>query len=220
MSTQLLEKSGEFVGQITEVPAVQAPAAAASCDAKPRPLRWTNAQFERMIEMGLLGATRAELIEGEIIQMSPMLEPHAHSLALTHANIAIVFPFPEWMIRNQSPFFTGEGYRPEPDLVIAARSELNAATPPSGAALIIEISDSTLRYDREDKASLYARADVADYWIVNVNARVLEVRRGPRADATARFGFSYGSLQTLEIGESIAPLAAPNGTVAVADLFG
>ncbi len=185
----------------------------------PRVRRWTTAEFEHLIEIGVFEGQRAELIDGEIIEMSPMLEPHAQSLALTHAYIATVFPLPEWIIRNQSPFFTGEGYRPEPDIAVVRRADLGTS-PPSSAVLIIEISDTTLRYDRTDKASLYARAGIEDYWIVDVTNRVLEVRRTPRADESARFGFNYGSLQTLEIGASIAPLGAPERPIEVADLLG
>lgn len=180
----------------------------------PRPKRWTNAEFERMIESGLFDGKRAELIDGEIIEMSPMLEPHALALMKTQDECYRVFSLQEFGIRNQSPFFTGEGYRPEPDLVILRRSTLSASAPPSSAVLIIEISDSTLRFDRTDKASLYARAGIADYWIVAVNERVLEVRRNPRLDATAR----SGSLQTLEATDHISPLAAPASAVSVADL--
>lgn len=188
--------------------------------AAPRAKRWTNAEFECMISVGLFAGAHAELIDGEIIEMSPMMEPHALALMKMQDECYRVFSLQEFGIRNQSPFFTGEGYRPEPDIAIVRRAELTGAAPPSSALLIVEISDATLRYDREDKASLYARAGIADYWIVNVGERVLEVRRAPRVDATARFGFDYGSLQTLEIGESIAPLAAPNSAIAVADLFG
>ncbi len=201
MGTELLEKPGETAFM-------------------PRPRRWTNADFECMIKIGLFHEKRAELIDGEIIEISPMREPHAHSLALTHAHIALIFPLPEWIIRNQSPFFVGEGYRPEPDLAVVRRADLIAGSPPSSASLIIEISDSTLRYDRTDKASLYARAGVEDYWIVNVAERVLEVRRAPRPDATARFGFGYGSLQTLGEEARIAPLCASDGAISVGDLLG
>ncbi len=113
----------------------------------------------------------------------------------------------------------GEGYRPEPDIAVVRRADLSLLTPPSSALLIVEVSDSTLRFDRHEKASLYARAGVEDYWILNVEGRALEVRRAPRIDGAAPYGFSYGALQTLQIGENAAPLAVPDAAIAVADLF-
>jgi Uma2 family endonuclease len=117
------------------------------------------------------------------------------------------------------PLFVGEGYRPEPDIAVVQRSELNFDSPPSRALLIIEVSDSTLRFDRVEKASLYARAGIADYWILDLVDRVLEVHRAPRPDAAARFGFSYSSLQTLTPAQTITPLAASGSSAAVSDLL-
>jgi len=187
---------------------------------QPRPRRWTNADFECMIKIGLFHEKRAELIDGEVIEMSPMLEPHAIALMNAQDVCYRIFSLEEFGIRNQSPFFVGEGYRPEPDIAVVRRADLSAGSPPSSASLIIEISDTTLRFDRTDKASLYARAGVEDYWIVNVAERVLEVRRAPRPDATERFGFGYASLQTWGEDATIAPLAAPDGAVLVAQLLG
>ncbi len=172
-----------------------------------------------MIKVGLFHETRAELIDGEIIEMSPMLEPHAQSLALLTYYLSVIFPMPEFSLRNQSPFFVGEGYRPEPDIAIVRRADLSPQIPPSSALLIVEVSDTTLRFDRNEKASLYARAGVEDYWILNLGDQVLEVRRAPRADETAKFGFSYGFLQTLAVGEGVSPLAAPDAFVQVGDLL-
>jgi Uma2 family endonuclease len=117
------------------------------------------------------------------------------------------------------PLFVGEGYRPEPDIAVVRRLELSVNSPPSRALLIIEVSDSTLRYDCVEKASLYARAGVADYWILNLVDRILEVHRSPRLDAAARFGFSYSSLETLAPGQTVTPLAGPSSSAAISDLL-
>lgn len=189
-------------------------------EAFPQRKRWTNAEFECMIKVGLFHETRAELIDGEILEMSPMLEPHALALMLAQDQFYRIFSSPEFGIRNQMPFFAGEGYRPEPDLAVVRRADLSRHAPPSSALLIVEVPDTTLRFDRSDKASLYARAQVEDYWILNLGDQTVEVRRAPRADATARFGFSYGFLQTFGVEEEVSPLAAPDARVQVGDLLG
>ena len=92
-------------------------------------------------------------------------------------------------------------------------AELSARHPfPAETLLVVEVSDTTLREDRHYKAGLYARGGIAEYWIVNINARTLEVHRAPS-------GGQYGSSVTLTEADAIAPLAAPHSPVRVADLL-
>jgi Uma2 family endonuclease len=88
---------------------------------------------------------------------------------------------------------------------------------PSVAALVVEVAMSSLIFDRRHKGSVYARAGVADYWIVNLVDRVLEVHRVPVADAAADFGWRYADVTTLTSEAIVAPLAGPVQSVAVAD---
>jgi Uma2 family endonuclease len=90
---------------------------------------------------------------------------------------------------------------------------------PTTAVLIVEVSDATLWEDRTRKASLYAAAGIPDYWILNIPAGQLEIRRDPKPDATQAFGYSYSTLITLVAGEFATPLAAPSARIAVADLL-
>jgi Uma2 family endonuclease len=85
--------------------------------------------------------------------------------------------------------------------------------------LIVEVSDTTLSYDRRRKGSLYARAGVADYWIVNLVHRRVEVYRAPVPDANRPYGHRYSSRADLTPPAAIAPLALPQAAVAVADLL-
>ncbi len=87
---------------------------------------------------------------------------------------------------------------------------------PPQVRILVEVSDATLRKDRGEKLRTYARAGIADYWIVNLVNRRLEVYRDP---APIDDSYGYKSVMTLFDGDMIAPLSAPNGTVAVADLF-
>ena len=86
--------------------------------------------------------------------------------------------------------------------------------------MIVEISDTTLIYDRGRKASLYAMRSVADYWIVNVNDDQLEIHHDPGADNSQPFGYGYSSVTIRHRGEVVTPLAAPHLTFSVADLLG
>jgi Uma2 family endonuclease len=82
----------------------------------------------------------------------------------------------------------------------------------------VEVAVSSLALDRTQKASLYARAGVADYWIVNLVEGVVEVHRDPARDAEAPYGWTYASVDVLSPGASIAPLAAPASRIAVSAL--
>ena len=84
---------------------------------------------------------------------------------------------------------------------------------------MVEVTDTTLSYDRDQKGSLYARAGVADYWIVNLSEGRLEVYRDPISVAQARYGWIYGTVAYYTAGEQVSPLAAPQAVVPVADLL-
>ena len=102
---------------------------------------------------------------------------------------------------------------------MGSRADYRAAHP-SSALLIVEVSDTTLIYDRGRKASLYAMRGVADYWIVNVNDDQLEIHRDPGADLAQPFGYGYASLTVHHRGDVVTPQAAPHLSFSVADLLG
>jgi Uma2 family endonuclease len=108
---------------------------------------------------------------------------------------------------------------PEPDVAYVPGTLRQVRTHPTTALLIVEVSDTTLSYDRGNKASLYASAGIADYWIVNLVDRVVEVLRNPALSPAAKFGWSYSTTTTHFSGDSVTPLAAPSASVAVADLL-
>jgi Uma2 family endonuclease len=104
-------------------------------------------------------------------------------------------------------------------LTVPGRPRDSLVEHPASPALLVEVAESRLAFDRGHKGSLYARARIADYWIVNLVDAVLEVYRGPAPDRSAEFGWRYLDVQTLRPGAAIAPLARPDVTVAVADLL-
>jgi Uma2 family endonuclease len=185
-----------------------------------RTRHWSRLEYGLLIEKHVFRPDeRLELLGGELVVREPHDDPH--TLAVELMNEALVAAFgPEWRVRVQLPVALDEESEPEPDVSVAAGRARDRREPkPSRLALVVEIADSSLALDRDHKSSLYARADVPDYWIVNLVDRVLEVYREPAADATAPFGWAYRVVRRLDAEESIAPLAVPTANIAVADLL-
>ncbi len=90
---------------------------------------------------------------------------------------------------------------------------------PTSAVLIIEVSDTTLRFDRGKKASMYAKQGIADYWIVNILGRQIEIHRDPIMDPSHKWGFRYNSIQIFKPGDTVSPLAASGVSVGVDELL-
>jgi len=177
-----------------------------------RPFRLTSEQYHDMAERGWFEGKRVELIKGEIIEMSPMKSPHWAGVVLVDQALHSIFES-GYVVSTQLPLKLEDGTEPEPDLAIIPGQVRDYLTNlPHTASLIVEVADSTLATDRSVKGALYASAGIPEYWIVNINDRVLEVRRVP-ADGR------YESVEILTLNESVSPLAAPDAAIAVADLL-
>lgn len=184
-----------------------------------KPYRWTREEYYKMGEIGLFDDKRVELIEGEVIEMSPVYSSHATSVTLTGEILREIFG-KGWVVREEKLLSLGANSDPEPDIaLVAGKIRDFEKAHPSTAALVIEVSDSSLSYDRTRKASLYAKAGIPDYWVLNLFDRQLEVHRRPIADSSAEFGFSYGDKMIFKEGDSVRPLAKPKASIAVADLL-
>jgi Uma2 family endonuclease len=108
-----------------------------------------------------------------------------------------------------------DGSEPEPDIAIVVGEEdrYDFDHPqPADIVLLVEVSDTTLRFDRGKKRSAYARAGIVEYWILNILKRQIEVHRDPR-------GSRYRSVTILHEQDTVSPLGAPHATVRVADLL-
>jgi Uma2 family endonuclease len=184
-----------------------------------RQRRWSKAEYYRLGELGFFPGERVELIEGRIMVLSPQNPQHASHV--DHIADVLRNAFGAgYRVRLQMPIDLGQTTEPEPDIVVVAGTSaqfLNAH--PTSADLIVEVSDTTLSYDRRRKGGLYARAGVADYWIVNLVHRRVEVYRAPVPDANRPYGHRYSSRTDLTPPAVIAPLALPQAVVAVADLL-
>lgn len=186
----------------------------------PRRRTWTRTEFERLIEAGAFGPEeRLELLDGEIITKMTQNEPHAVALRLADRALNRIFG-EGFDVRNQSPLALGEADRPEPDLAVVVGGPRDyLAGHPTTALLVAEVSDTTLAFDRTIKAGQYARAVIAELWIVNLRDHVLEVFRQPAAMADQPLGHHYRSVTRHTDDEAVALLAAPNAPVRVADLL-
>ena len=162
---------------------------------------------------------RLELIDGELVVREPEESPHATAIDLALDALRAAFG-PGWRVRVQLPIALDDESEPEPDLAVvrgAPRDYRDAH--PSRPVLIVEVADTSLSFDRQHKGSLYARAGVADYWLVNLVKRVLEVRRVPMGWPSAPYGWRYRDVHMAGSSASVAPLAAPATRIAVADLL-
>jgi Uma2 family endonuclease len=181
---------------------------------------WTRHEYHRLDECGILQEDEpVELIGGQLIVAEPKHAPHPTAVAVTADALRAAFGA-GWIVRQQDPIALADDSEPEPDVFVAPGAQRDYQTDhPARPVLVVEIADSSLRFDRRVKGSLYARAGLADYWIVNLRDRRLEVYRAPAPDARARFGARYLDVRVFNVGESVAPLAAPGARVAVADLL-
>jgi Uma2 family endonuclease len=182
-------------------------------------VRWTREQYYQLLDQGCFQGRRVELINGEIIETAAQFDLHLAAVNLTQDALRLAFGAGYWVRAQGSLDLSPHGI-PDPDVAVTLGSMRGAArTIMTSALLVVEVSDSTLAYDRVAKGSLYAAGNIADYWIVNLVQRQLEVHRNPVADPSKLFGFGYSSRTILDPGDAIAPLAAPNAAVAVADLL-
>lgn len=175
--------------------------------------RWSRAEYEHMVEVGgFQPEARVELLDGDIIDMSPQKSLHACAVDLAEAALrgcALAGAY----VRSQKPLALDDSSEPEPDIAVVSGGARDYADQhPTGALLIVEVADSSLDYDRKRKARVYARNAIPEYWIINLRRLVLEVRRTPT-------GGTYRSVRTLRADERISPLAAPDCVIGVADLL-
>lgn len=153
--------------------------------------RWTRAEYDRLIDLGVFGPEdRLELLGGQLVVAEP--RGAAHYSAVRRVTRALEAALgPGWEVRPEGPIALDAESEPEPDVaVVPGTIDDYRAAHPACLALAVEIAVSSLALDRMHKAGLYARAGVADYWIVNLVDRVLEVHRAPAPDPAAPYGWS------------------------------
>lgn len=186
---------------------------------EPKQFKWTKSQYHQLAELGLFEGKRTEFLEGEIIEMPTMNSPHATGLTLTDDALRKVFP-EGFVIRNQMPLDFDGDFETVPDLaIVKGKTRDFFDSHPQTADLVVEVSDTTLSYDRNRKASLYAKFSIRDYWVLNLKNRKLEVYRTPIEDENAYYGFSFAEKLTFKESDEVSPLANPDAKIKVADLL-
>jgi Uma2 family endonuclease len=182
--------------------------------------RWTRHEYERLIDHGFLDEDDPiELLNGLLLVKEPQSSPHRTAVVLVAKAVERAFG-EGWFVQVQSPIILGARSEPEPDVCVVRGSPRDYVDAhPRRPALIVEVALSGLRVARGRKAAAYARAGIADYWIVDLVDGVLEVRREPARPGPARRHWGYAAIETLGADAIIAPLAAPSADVRVADLL-
>jgi Uma2 family endonuclease len=178
--------------------------------------RFTLSQYDRMIEAGIFDPRkpeRIELIHGELREMSPIGDAHRDAVnALLNGWVRKRTLPDHVVVQVQNPIrLPDQQSAPQPDMSwIAARTHTDGAA--DEVYLVIEVADSTLEYDRGEKASLYAEAAIPDYWIVNLVDCRVEVRRNPCHG-------DYQSLKIIEAEGEVRPLLFPSCSLPASLLF-
>lgn len=188
--------------------------------APPQRRLWTRQEYHRAAEVGIFRPDeRLELLEGEVIcKVSPQSSPHASAILLSAEALRLAFGT-DFHVREEKPLVLSDLSEPEPDIVVV-RGTIRA-TPdhptPANAVLVMEVSVSTLEFDQGEKAAAYAQAGIAEYWLLNLPQRRLEIRRDPEQISEDTFHYRSLSLHTPE--ETVSPLASPTSPIPVADLL-
>ena len=188
--------------------------------AAPHPRLWTREEYYKMAEVGVFrSGERVELIGGRIVTMSPQNSPHFTAICLAEDALRTIFGA-GYAVRVQGPLDLSPSSQPEPDIaVVRGRARDYAGGHPATALLVVEISESTLSFDRGEKASLYASAGIPEYWVVNLLDRRLEVHRDPVPMPGQLYGYGYQTCTHSVAADVVAPLAVPQGAIKVADLL-
>ena len=174
---------------------------------------FTADEFERMAEAGILGEDeRVELIEGEIVWMSPIGPKHAWCVNALSDLFALLRD--RVLVAVQNPIRLDDHEQPQPDVALIRRDAPRGRHPrPADVVLVIEVASSSITTDRDVKGPLYARAGIPDYWIFDLDADRLLVLREPSEEG-------YRVVRVFARGQRVAPLFAPDFPVDVAEILG
>lgn len=177
--------------------------------------RFSVDEYDRMGEAGILGEDdRVELLDGEIVEMTPIGSRHAATVK------RLIALFTDSLgsrvqIGAQDPVQLNDYSEPQPDLVLLRpHADFYAAghPTPEDILLLVEVADSSLRVDRLVKIPLYARAGVSEVWLIDLEQSRALVHRGPSEQG-------YGVVSEVDADESLAPLAFPEQSFALGDIL-
>ena len=181
--------------------------------------RWRRVEYQRLVDVGVFEGEPLELIGGQLMIAEPKGSEHSAAVDMAYVVLLSAIRL-GWTVRGQNPLALDDESAPEPDLAVVRGSPADFRhAHPTRPALVIEVAESSLQFDRVTKGSLYARAGIADYWIVNLEERVVEVYRDPGPDLAAPFGWRYASGERFRPPATLMPLGVPATPVPVAALL-
>ena len=179
--------------------------------------RLTTAQFERMAQAGVFPEdARIELIEGELLEMTPVGRLHVAVVNRLTRAFAQTVVAGRALLSVQNPIHLDENSEPQPDVVLLrprADDYEDNVPAPSDALLIIEVADTSAEYDRGLKARLYARSGVSEYWVVDLQAQEIVCWQQPTLAG------GYQVMMMAHKGEALAAQLIPDVVVRVDDVL-
>ncbi|HWP38558.1 MAG TPA: Uma2 family endonuclease [Gemmatimonadales bacterium] len=177
---------------------------------------FTVEEYYRLGELGILGEDdRVELINGQVVQMTPIGPAHSGGVIFLADRISHLVGTAA-LVSSQNPLRLGERDEPQPDLALLVRRPggyRQAHPGPADVLLVIEVADSSLEYDREVKLPLYARAGIPEAWLVNLPADHVELHREPRPEG-------YASVRIARRGETVQSLVLEGVALSVEEILG
>ncbi|MDQ3801066.1 MAG: Uma2 family endonuclease [Acidobacteriota bacterium] len=177
---------------------------------QPVRLRFKVDDYYKMIELGILkDYEKAEIIEGELIRKMTVGDRHAATVNILNRIFSRSLG-DEILVSVQNPIRLSDYNEPEPDLVLADLRKFDGRRHPrpEEIILVVEVSDSTLKYDRDTKLSLYAEAEIYEVWIVNLQNDIIEVHQNPSSGI-------YQLAKIFQRGETVQSEVLPNLSVEV-----
>ncbi len=169
--------------------------------------RMSRAEYERMAELGMFHDERVELLDGLVVTMSRIGWLHNRVTAwFTERLIRSLDP--SYEVRTQGSFAASDWSEPQPDVAVAGK-DYSLRENPRELLLVIEVADSSINHDRDDKLPIYAAAGVPEYWIVDLRSMAVEVYTQPNEPG-------YANVETLRDGDVLRPTRLPGVELAVA----
>ena len=173
---------------------------------------WTREEYERRVDAGAFEGWKVELVEGALHEMTPQTSRHSSAVRKLARELQACLA-EDLDLRQQMPLALGADSLPEADLaVVPADPDDYAEAHPARALLVAEVSQTSLRFDREAKQRIYALAGAPEYWILNLASGSLEVHRDSA-------GSAYRSRTILGPADEVSPLFAPGAAIRVKRLL-
>lgn len=182
--------------------------------------RISRVEYERLGEQGFFApGERVQLVHGALVVAEPQGSRHALAIRMVEETLREAFG-PGWDVRAQLPLALGAWSEPEPDVSVVPGSYADYRDAhPGSAALVVEVAETSLPFDRTEKTAVYAGAGIPECWIVNLLDGRLEVYREPAPSGDEPGRGHYRRVDSLRPGAAVTPLARPGVSVPVARLL-